>query len=449
MGKPSKRSEVVAAVSHAFVNTGEGNNKKNANKRDAEQKLNLKRNKKFYEPESRVCSLKAFHDISYDEFITQTWIGEDASAKPVKRTAASKTLIASNLPVSIDKFHVIQFFKQVGDDIVDVRFHYYNGKEGKFRVSFALVEFATEEAANKAKKFQHLDLLGYDVRLSPQLDGTTGAASKRLVMKGLPYFADKSDVIKFFKQVGEIVDVQLSYSGDGKFSGSGHIEFVTEEAAKKAVRLNEVELLGSCVELYREAKGTGTSRTLCLKNVPLSISKSHVIDFFENVGDIADVRFSYDEYSTFRRIVHVEFATEEAAKQAVKRNGRDLEGWPVELGIVGETLCVQGFDTSTGIDQIRIFLKRHFRTCKSIIHMDRSHHCLQAFHRALDLDGQEVDGTSLTIKDSVPVYLDVGGTGARKSSENSWFRGYGGASLGKAGSYCYPPAGNRITFDDI
>ncbi|KAI3896091.1 hypothetical protein MKW92_014473 [Papaver armeniacum] len=273
-------------------------------------------------------------------------------------------------------------------------------------------------------------------------------------MKGLPYFADKSDVIKFFKQVGEIVDVQLSYSGDGKFSGSGHIEFVTEEAAKKAVRLNGVELLGS----------TGTSRTLCLKNVPLSISKSHVIDFFENVGDIADVRFSYDEYSTFRRIVHVEFATEEAAKQAVKRNGRDLEGWPVELGIVGETLCVQGFDTSTGIDQIRIFLKRHFRTCKSIIHMDipEDHttgvplgtaliefSSLQAFHRALDLDGQEVDGTSLTIKDSVPVYLDVGGTGARKSSENSWFRGYGGASLGKAGSYCYPPAGNKITFDDI
>ncbi|KAI3886463.1 hypothetical protein MKX03_036750 [Papaver bracteatum] len=428
MGKPSKRSEVVAAVSHAFVNSGEGNNKKNANKRDAEQKLNLKKIKKFYEPENRVCSLKAFHDISYDEFITQTWIGEDASAKPVKRTAATKTLIASNLPVSIDKSHVIHFFKQVGDDIVDVRFHYYIGKDGKFRVSFALVEFATEEAANKAIKFQHQDLLGYDVRLSPQLDGATGAASKR----------------------------QL-------FSGSGHIEFVTEEGAKKAVRLNGVELLGSPIDLWREAKGTGASRTLCLKNVPLSIDKSHVIDFFENVGDIADVRFSYDEYETFRRIVHVEFATEEAAKQAVKWNGRDLEGCPVELGIVRETLCVQGFDTSSGIDQIRIFLKRHFRTCKSIIHMDipEDHitgvplgtaliefSTLQAFHRALDLDGQEVDGTSLTIKDSVPVYLDVGGTGARKSSENR-FRGYGGASLGKSGSYCYPPAGNKITFDDI
>ncbi|KAI3846491.1 hypothetical protein MKW92_010292 [Papaver armeniacum] len=428
------------------------NNKKNANKRDAEQMLNLKKNKKFYEPESRVCSLKAFHDISYDEFITQTWIGEFASAKPVKRTAASKTLIASNLPVSIDKSHVIHFFKQVGDDIVDARLCFNKGKDGKLRDGSALVEFATEEAANKAIKFQRLRLRYWS------------SIKRQLVMKGLPYFTDKSDVIKFFKQAGEIVDVHLSYNGDGKFSVSGHIEFVTEEAAKKAVRLNGVELLGSCVELYCEAKGTGASSTLCLKNVPLSISKSHVINFFENVGDIADVRFSYDEYGTFRRIVHVEFATGEAAKQAVKWNGRDLKGCPVELGIVRENLSVQGFDTSSGTDQIRIFLKRHFRTCKSIVHMDipEDHitgvplgtaliefSSLLAFQRALDLDGQEVDGNSLTIKDSVPVYLDVGGTGTRQSSENSCFRRYGGASLGKAGSYCYPPAGNKITFDDI
>ncbi|XP_026401979.1 nucleolin 2-like [Papaver somniferum] len=274
MGKLSNRSEVVAAVSHAFVNSGQGNNNKDANKRDAEgkeiaQKLNLKKMKKFYEPENRDCSLKALHDISYDEFITQTWIGEDSSAKPGKRTAASKTLIASNLPVSIDKAHVIHFFKQVGDDIVDVRFYFYKGKDGKLRISFALVEFATEEAANKAIKFQRLDLLGYDIRLSRQLEDATGAASKRLVMKGLPYFSEKSDVIKFFKQAGEIVDVRFSYNEDGEFSGSGHIEFATEEGEKKAEKLNGLELLGSPVYLRREAKGTGASRTLCPYSFPL------------------------------------------------------------------------------------------------------------------------------------------------------------------------------------
>ncbi|KAI3936213.1 hypothetical protein MKW92_043565 [Papaver armeniacum] len=415
-------SNVVAAISHGFVNSGEGNNnKRDDEEEEIEQKLNLKK-RKCYEPKNRSFFLKAFSYISYDEFITQTVIGEigeAASPKPIlSSTGASKTLIARNLPISIDKSHVIDFFKQIGDDIVDVRLHYKNGKDGERRAHFADIEFATEEAANKALKFHRLDLFSYTIRISRQLEGTNGETSKtRLVMKDIPYYTEICDVIKFFKLAGEVVDVRFSYNEDGEFSGSGHIEFATEEGAKKAERLNGIELLGVPVDLRREAKGTGASRTLCLKNVPLSIDKSHVIDFFENVGDIADVRFSYDEHGTFRGIVHVEFATEEAAEEAVKWNGRDLKGCPVELGIVREILCVQGFDTSLGIDQIWSFLKKHFKTIRSIVHMDIptdrttgvplgtaliEFSTLQAFHRALDMDGQEVDGTSLTIKDHVP-----------------------------------------------
>ncbi|KAI3958733.1 hypothetical protein MKX01_023409 [Papaver californicum] len=124
-------------------------------------------------------------------------IGAVASAKPVKRTATSKTLVANNLPVSIDKSHVIGFFTQVGDDIVDVRLYHYNGKDGKLK-----------KPADKAIKFQRLEFLGYTAKLSRQLEEGAGA-SKRLVMKGLPYYTDKSDVINFFKQAGEIVDVHL------------------------------------------------------------------------------------------------------------------------------------------------------------------------------------------------------------------------------------------------
>ncbi|KAI3867029.1 hypothetical protein MKX03_023653 [Papaver bracteatum] len=469
---------IVDQVLRTYIlgDTGEGS------KRDAdegiEQKCSLKKNK-FDESKNpdwsslnahSVSKVKAI-DVCSSEFRTETNNGaaapdiklhlnknsfdEVVAIKkqqclavehllfPMKSTAASKTLIASNLSASIDKSHVLDFFQQVGN-IVDVRFYLYNGKDGKPRISYALVEFATEEAAKKAIQFQHLDLFGYDVRLSPQL-----GASKRLVMKGLPYYTDKSDVIKFFKQAGEIVDVQFIYNDDGKFSGSAHIEFVTEEAAKKAARFNGLDLLGSHVDIYRKAKGTGASKTLCLKNIPLSINKSHVIDFFKNVGDIADVRFSYDEYGTFGRIAHVEFATEEAARMAVKWSGRDFKGRPVEPGIVRETLCVQGFDTSSGIDQIRIFLKKHFRTCKSIVKMDIptdsysgvplgtaliEFSSLQAFHRALDLDGQEVDGTSLTIKDYVPVCLDEGTSRSKNSC-----RGYDDAGLEKAGSSRYPP----------
>ncbi|KAI3917665.1 hypothetical protein MKW98_021427 [Papaver atlanticum] len=426
MSKSSKRSDVVAA-SH-FVNSGE------ANKRDAEeeieQKLNLKKNK-FDEPKTRdslkrvkavdvSCSelrtetnispakklnleknkffkpnlslaLKPFHQISYDEFRTKTTVAAAGSAKLVKITKSSKTITASNLSISVDKSHVIDFFKQVGD-IVDVRIYLYKHNSGQLRAHFAYIEFATEEAANKAKKFHRLDL-------------HWSSKKKKLVMKDIPYNTDKSDVIKFFKQAGDIVDVCFFFQffqhfcRADEYSRSAHIEFVSEEAERKAEKLNGVDLLGSCVGLCRQVKGTGAPKTVCLKNVPLIIDKSHVIDFFEDVGDVADVRFSYDKYGTFRGIVHVEFATEEAAKEAVKWNGKDLKGCPVELGIVRETVCVQGFDTSS--DQIQRILKRHFRTCRYIVHIDilKDHNtgvplgtalinfsCLEAFHLALELD---------------------------------------------------------------
>ncbi|KAI3960929.1 hypothetical protein MKW98_019130 [Papaver atlanticum] len=364
------------------------------------KKLNLKKNK-LIEP-NLSCALKPFSQISYNEFRTQT-----------------TTVTASNLSISANKSHVIDFFKQVGD-IVDVCVCLCENNSGQLRAHSAFIEFATEEAAEKAIKFHRLGLLGYTLDISLILGVSTGRYGL-LVMKDVPFNTDKSDVIKFFKQAGDSVD------------------FVSEEAARKAVKLNGLELLGSRVGLRRQAEGTGAPSTVCLKSVPLSIDKSLVIEFFE---DVADVRFSYYENGTFRGNVHVEFATEEAAKEAVKLNGKDLKGCPVALGIVRETLCVQGFDTSS--DQIRSILKRHFRTCRYIVQIDilKDHNAgvplgialinfssLQAFHLALQLDGQEVDGTSLSIKDYVPV--DRGG-GA-------------GAGLREA----MPTAGNRIVFDDI
>ncbi|KAI3892385.1 hypothetical protein MKX03_012603 [Papaver bracteatum] len=412
MGKSSKRS-YVASASH-FVNSEE------ATKRDAEeeieQKLNLKKNK-FFEPNLSLA-LKPFYQISYDEFRTKTTVAAAGLAKPVKITKASKTVTASNLSISVDKSHVIDFFKQVGD-IVDVRVYLYKHDGGNLRAHSAYIEFATEEAANKERKLHRLDLLCRTIRLSPPLDGTGTAAKKKLVMKDIPYKTDKSDVIKFFKQSGDILDVCFFCKAD-EYSRSAHIEFVSEEAARKAERLNGVDLMGSSVGLRREAERTGAPKTVCLKNVPLSIDKSH--------------------HGTFRGIVHVEFATEEAAKEAVKWNGKDLKGCPVELGIVRETVCVQGFDTSS--DQIQRILRKHFRTCRYIVHIDilKDHNTgvslgialmnfssLEAFHLALELDGQEVDGTSLSIKDYVPVDLGAG------------------ADLREA----MPAAGNRIVFDDI
>ncbi|MFX3993677.1 hypothetical protein ACJBXB_10585, partial [Streptococcus suis] len=57
------------------------------------------------------------------------------------------------------------------------------------------------------------------------------------------------DVENFFKDAGEVQEVRFSTHEDGSFKGYGHVEFVTAEAAQKALELNGQDLLGRGVRL--------------------------------------------------------------------------------------------------------------------------------------------------------------------------------------------------------
>ncbi|KAI3903793.1 hypothetical protein MKW92_012942 [Papaver armeniacum] len=315
--------------------------------------------------------------------------------------------------------------------------------------------------------------LGRRISLHLHQEGT--GASKTLLAKNLQSYTDKSDVTKFFKEAGEIVDVRFSYDTDGKFTQSGLIEFSTEEAANKAVNLSGQDLLGSQVELRLQAEGTpGASKTICVKSLPFSIDKFDVINLFKVAGHIADVRFLYDENGIFRRIGYVEFATEEAAKEALKLDGKKLSGRLLRLGIVRETLYIKGLDTSSEIDEIKSSLRNHFKTCGFIVYMEIETDdtgaplgtaliefpSLQAFHRALALNGQKLGDSTLRIEDYVPLFLNNRGTGARNKVRKGCLghyggtgyehvlrsdRGYNGAGLGR---HYRPTAANKIKFVD-
>ncbi|KAI3981759.1 hypothetical protein MKX01_027744 [Papaver californicum] len=58
-------------------------------------------------------------------------------------------------------------------------------------------------------------------------------ASKILITKNLSISTTKSDMINFFKRAGEIDDVHFSRY----FRGTCHIEFASEEGAKKAAEM--------------------------------------------------------------------------------------------------------------------------------------------------------------------------------------------------------------------
>ncbi|KAI3874150.1 hypothetical protein MKW92_041261, partial [Papaver armeniacum] len=142
----------------------------------------------------------------------------------------------------------IEFFKQAGEVVYAC---YDKLHKGSCHIEYkgsCHIQFATEEAAKKALELDGQNLCNREIVVDRYGTETTGA-SKTLIAKHLSLSITKSDVIKFFKRAGEIIDVRFSSLDNGKFSGHCHIEFATEEGAEKAAELNGQHWLGRPLEL--------------------------------------------------------------------------------------------------------------------------------------------------------------------------------------------------------
>ncbi|NMR87051.1 hypothetical protein HKB06_14790 [Vibrio parahaemolyticus] len=51
--------------------------------------------------------------------------------------------------------------------------------------------------------------------------------------------------------------------------------------------------------------------------MPFSVERADVEDFFKDAGEVVDVRFATDDTGKFKGFGHVEFATAEAAQNAL------------------------------------------------------------------------------------------------------------------------------------
>jgi len=61
--------------------------------------------------------------------------------------------------------------------------------------------------------------------------------------------------------------------------------------------------------------------TLFVGNVGFKTSESGLREFFADCGDIIDVRIAMNEDGRPRGFAHIQFESEDAAKEAVKKNG--------------------------------------------------------------------------------------------------------------------------------
>ncbi|XP_026434064.1 nucleolin 1-like isoform X3 [Papaver somniferum] len=109
---------------------------------------------------------------------------------------------------------------------------------------------------------------------APQVQSTE--ASKTVTVRNIPFSIHKSDLIEFYKQAGEVVyacyDKLHSGSCHIEYKGSCHIEFATEEAAKKALKLDGQNLCNWEIVVGRYGtRTTGASKTLIAKHYHCSL----------------------------------------------------------------------------------------------------------------------------------------------------------------------------------
>ncbi|XP_057443157.1 nucleolin 2-like isoform X2 [Lotus japonicus] len=249
-------------------------------------------------------------------------------ANPREKNAASKTIYVTNLTYGVERADMENLFKDCGD-IVDVRLH--KAYQGGFK-DFAHVEFSTSEAAQKALELDNTELLrrpikvciaeekgeyapnrrnlscpfDKDARFQPQSALIKGcrtslledkletpgnpkvenAASKTIFIGNLSYSVERADVENLFKGCGEIVDVRLYRNHEGRLKGFGHVDFLTEEAALKALKLHKTEMLKRPIVV--EIAQKKDEYILYRRNLSNSVQKSEGIlslTVFENCFD--------------------------------------------------------------------------------------------------------------------------------------------------------------------
>ncbi|KAM0872250.1 hypothetical protein ACQ4PT_038838 [Festuca glaucescens] len=237
------------------------------------------------------------------------------------------------------------------------------------------------------------------------------------------------------KPASKVAKKESSGDDDSSEESSGSDEENDQSVSVKKSAQNEPKTPAS------SSQATTVSKTVFVGNLSYNVDKEQVKQFFQEAGEIIDIRVAAFEDGSSKGFAHVEFATTEAAQKACELNGHDLMGRPVRLNFAQErgaftpgsgrdnnsfkkpgqssnsTAFIRGFDSSLGEDQIRSSLQKHFSSCgeitrvsipkdyetgasKGIAYMVFSDN--SSLSKAMELSGSDLGGFSLFVDEAKP-----------------------------------------------
>jgi len=154
----------------------------------------------------------------------------------------------------------------------------------------------------------------------------------------VPFTLDEAAIRKIFKDCGEIASVQMIKDKlTGNFKGYGFLKFSKQDTVKKALELDGKELNGRNLRVVQgtnfSPKAKSANLSIYFGNSPPDLKESDLRELFKDCGEIAKIRLLNNPHSgEFRRSGFVDFASSEAAKKALKKNGDTIRNYELRVG---------------------------------------------------------------------------------------------------------------------
>ncbi|KAH3887201.1 squamous cell carcinoma antigen recognized by T-cells 3-like [Dreissena polymorpha] len=149
-------------------------------------------------------------------------------------------------------------------------------------------------------------------------------------VSNLNYKIDEEQIKSFFKKCGEIEDIRLIKSFQGKSKGYGYVQFTDELAVSNALTYDRTPMEGRpmFVSKYESRGGQKTKadfkyatslekNKLFVKNLPFTCTEDVIRTMFSEHGEVRSVRLVTYRSGASKGLAYVEFADEHSASQAL------------------------------------------------------------------------------------------------------------------------------------
>ncbi|KAK5115306.1 hypothetical protein LTR62_001506 [Meristemomyces frigidus] len=227
-------------------------------------------------------------DSQEDVLAAKTRNGRELGGREVQiQSGTQNTLYVANYPAEYDEGTIRSLFDSYGD-IVSVRFP---SLKYDSRRRFCYVTFLTEDMARKAEATMDNKSIDAKHKLIAKI-ANPGAKKQRsgakaegreLFVKNMDRTATEGDVKEFFRQFGEVQNVNLVKLVNNKRTGTGFIVYATAAEAERALGVNNkpwrdrilhVEISATNAEGRAAPSERAKKEDVIVKSAPAAISAS-------------------------------------------------------------------------------------------------------------------------------------------------------------------------------